>query len=331
MNFNTPFQLSEQIFTLEVLVWVIPCVLVSVGIGFVIGRSFALRHLTKRIKNEQAAMVRALQNLVESTDQLTSDVGTHNTELATVGRSVCDIHAGEDLHQVQRALLGHIADVIESNRKLEDDLVCTRYRLEEQAQELDRTRREARIDDLSGVANRKAFDEALQFMVAKYKRHRVSFSLMLLDVDHFKRINDTHGHKSGDRVVTRLGETLKEHVRPSDFVGRFGGDEFAILFGGLDQEASLRVAQRVQRAVELTNFDVGIGNARVAVTLSMGLADVRENDTSESLFDRADKALYRSKQCGRNQLNAWDDSYSDIKSRKSTDSDTAPVEAAAAT
>jgi diguanylate cyclase len=304
-------ELYEQLFTIEVLVWILPCVLVSVGIGFVIGRSYALRNLTGKLKQEQAAMVTALQSLVESTEQLTSDVDSHNTELASVGQTVCDMDVGNTFATVQRTLLGHIADVIESNRKLEDDLVVTRYRLEEQAQELDRTRREARIDSLSGVPNRKAFDEALAFMVAKFKRRNVAFSLMLLDVDHFKRINDTHGHQSGDRVVTLLGEKLKEQVRPSDFVGRFGGDEFAILFSGLDHHTSQRVAERIQQAVEQTNFDVGIGNARVAVTLSMGMADVRDNDTAETIFERADKALYRSKKCGRNQLNVWDDSFAD--------------------
>ena len=301
------FDIEWQMPSVEVLVWVIPCVLFSIAVGFVIGRGYALRRLTKRIRRERDETLAALVKLAESTDKLTSDVGEHNTELASVGQSVCDLGTGEEYKTVQKALLGHIATVIEANRRLEDDLVVTRYKLEEQAQELDRTRREALIDDLSGVSNRKAFDETLQFMVSKSKRRHVPFTLLLLDVDHFKRINDTHGHQSGDRVVTLLGQTLKEQVRPSDFVGRFGGDEFAVLIGGLREAEAAKVASRIRKAVEQKNFDVGIGGARVAVTLSMGMSGVRDDDTPEAIFQRADKALYKSKQCGRNQLNVWQD------------------------
>jgi len=298
--------MNFEIFTIEVIIWVLPLVLISVGIGFILGRELVLRGENRRIRREREKMLKAMQVIVSSTEQLTSDVDTHNTELASVEKTVSDLPVTGDFDNIQSVLIKHINAVVESNMRLEDDLVVTRYQLEEQAQELDRTRVEARTDALSGLSNRKAFDETLQFMISKYNREGDEFSVVLCDVDHFKRINDTHGHQSGDSVVSILGTALRQYVRPVDHVFRFGGDEFAILLVGLSEENARRAAARIRAAVERTNFDVGIHGARVAVTLSMGMAFPRVDDTIETVFDRADQALYASKSGGRNQLHAWD-------------------------
>ena len=185
---------------------------------------------------------------------------------------------------------------------LEDDLVCARYTLEEQAQELDRTRRQARMDSLSGVANRMSFDETLSYWLSSSKRQDVGFTLVLTDVDHFKWINDTHGHAAGDRVVTHIGNVLRELLRDSDYVARIGGDEFALLLAQDDPDMAATIAERIRAAVSNQNFNVGRNGERVAVAFSMGVAISREDDSCESLLKRADEALYQSKQSGGNCL-----------------------------
>ncbi|MCA9184461.1 MAG: GGDEF domain-containing protein, partial [Planctomycetales bacterium] len=275
---------SVNLLSIDFVLWVVPGILISIGIGVILGRIFAVRGENTRIQRERAEMLKALQKLVQSAEQLSNDVDSHNCELANVGQTVCDIDSRGDFEKAQAALLTHIAGVIESNRRMEDDLVVTRYRLEEQAQELDRTRVEARVDALSGVGNRKAFDEALQFMISNFKRHQRPFALLLADVDHFKRINDTHGHAAGDRVVQNLGNALREFIRPDDFVGRYGGDEFAVLFSGLQPVDAENVCRRIRSAIERKNFDVGVDNARLAVTLSMGLTCVKNGDNTEAIF-----------------------------------------------
>jgi diguanylate cyclase len=294
-----------NLFSLDVLVWILPVVLISIAIGWIMGRSYALRNLNRKIRGEREQALNVLQTIVQGAEQLTSDVDTHNSELASVGRTVCDIEAGQEYRSIQKQLLGHIAEVIESNKRMEDDLVVTKYRLEKQAQELDRTRREARTDTLSGVANRKAFDEALQFSISNLKRNKTPFALLLMDVDHFKRINDTHGHQAGDHVVMRLGEAFKTHVRPTDFVGRYGGDEFAILLTGVVPDMAGQVADRIRDSIQKTNFEFGDGASQIAVTLSMGLACADSEVTSGTVFERADQALYKSKHSGRNKLTVW--------------------------
>jgi diguanylate cyclase len=296
--------MTESVF---ILIWLLPCVIVCIFVGAYVGYGFALRRHGEQIRDERQKTLEALQSVVQSADELTSEVDTHSSELASVGRTVDDMSTTGEYEYVKRTLLQQIALALESNRRLEHDLVCTRYRLEEQAQELDRTRAEARLDELSGVGNRKAFDEALRFMYSKFNRHKVPFALLLIDVDHFKWINDTHGHKSGDMVVKLLGASFRSVLRPGDHVSRFGGDEFAILLEKGDTNVGRRVAQRIREKIEHSNFDVGQNDARIAVTLSMGMAVCRLEDSPEALIEKADAALYRSKQSGRNRLSIYDD------------------------
>jgi diguanylate cyclase len=295
-----------ELISWQVVSWVLPVVLLSIAIGFYLGRCWTLIREDRRLRRDREKMVKALVSLVKSTEQLTHDVDSHNSELQTVGKNVEDLHADDgEFEELQQQLLSQICSALESNKRLEDDLVCARYQMEQQAVELDRTRKEARTDALAGVPNRKGFDERLQFAVSSFKRKRTTFALLMCDVDHFKWINDTHGHQAGDRVVQLIGETLSRTLRPTDFVGRYGGDEFAVILAGVNTSAAIQTAERIRHAIEQRNFDVANDGSRVAVTFSMGMAIAEDDDTIESIMTKADKALYKSKQGGRNQLNVY--------------------------
>jgi diguanylate cyclase len=126
---------------------------------------------------------------------------------------------------------------------------------------------------------------------------------MIIDVDHFKRINDTFGHTAGDQVLVSIGSALKQSVRQEDFVARLGGDEFAVILDGLHEQNASQVGDRIRSTIELFDFEVGDERgSTTVVTLSMGLATAVKGDSKATLFERADQALYKSKELGRNRL-----------------------------
>ena len=288
---------------------------IGVVIGFFIGRNFTIQNESRRLQRDRERTLDALAGLMESTKQLNQEVDVHNVALTSAksGLSKIDMN-NEDGKHIQLDLMNHISSVVEANRQLESDLTKSRFDLQRQAQELDISRREARTDALCRVGNRKAFDETLAYRMQMFKDQSENFGLMLIDVDHFKRINDTFGHQSGDEVLISIGAALKQCVRPEDFVARLGGDEFAIILHGLDDSNARSVGTRIRSTIELYDFSVGDekGTSTV-VTLSMGLAVVKLSDSSEQLYDRADKALYKSKDLGRNRLQTIVDDPAEAK------------------
>lgn len=294
-----PQEMSSIIF---VCVWSLASVGIGLICGFFMGRFYTLSNEPRRLKKEREQTMKALLSVMTCTDQLNDDVGTHNNRLESAAREIASVESDEKLVHLQAELMNNISLVVESNKKLENDLVVSKYELESQAQELDKTRKEARTDALCGVGNRKAVDEAMKFMISRYQSNKNPFGLMLIDIDHFKRINDTFGHQAGDDVLSSISTALKECVRPEDFVGRLGGDEFVIILEGLTDDNADLVGARIRSTIELYDFSIADSGQSTVVTMSMGLAVVAENDTVETLYERADKALYKSKELGRNRL-----------------------------
>jgi two-component system, cell cycle response regulator len=155
-------------------------------------------------------------------------------------------------------------------------------------------------DALTHVYNRRHFVERLASEVAYSRRHRAPLSLLMIDIDHFKRINDGHGHPAGDYVLTTLGQILIGAVRAEDVVARYGGEEFAILCRGTPPMSALQLAERLRRGVESHSFVYR--DKRISVTLSVGIAMCADSPTAaQHLVAKADAALYEAKQAGRNR------------------------------
>lgn len=285
----------------QIFVWVLASVAASLVAGYYIGRTTTHSEQERRALRERENSLRALIEVLRSVQELSNDVDSRNSEMAAVQRHVDGIHVTGELEILRQEILGQIRVLLDSNHKLEEDLTFARCRMEEQAEELDRTRREAHTDALSGVANRKAFDDKLTLLFGYHRRDGIPFALMLVDLDRFKWINDTYGHQAGDRVISQLGRLLAQIVREGDFVARFGGDEFAVLLPQCDAEVAVKVADRIRTGTTGANFGVATSE-HTAITVSVGVALPQAGDTPETLFRRADEALYASKKGGRNQV-----------------------------
>lgn len=157
-----------------------------------------------------------------------------------------------------------------------------------------------RVDSLTGLHNRRAFDEHLPREVARSQRLGEPFCLLMIDIDHFKRLNDTYGHPAGDAVLRSVARAIAGCTRPSDLVARYGGEEFAVVLSGIDSGQALAVAERIRRQVALAE------SGQHRVTVSIGVAQYRPSggDDAEQLLSRADQALYAAKHGGRNRVQA---------------------------
>jgi diguanylate cyclase (GGDEF)-like protein len=162
-------------------------------------------------------------------------------------------------------------------------------------------KRASRHDALTGLLNRRAIDEALAAEAQRARRLAVPFSVLMVDVDRFKPINDTHGHAAGDRALQHLATLLTSQMRDIDRVGRYGGEEFVVLLPGTPQEHACGLAQRLCEKVAAV--PPMWGDAPLPVTVSIGVAEwLGDSDTLPSLLARADSALYRAKEDGRNRV-----------------------------
>jgi diguanylate cyclase (GGDEF)-like protein len=157
----------------------------------------------------------------------------------------------------------------------------------------------SRRDALTGVLNRRAMEEALSQETARAHRHGHALSMVMLDIDHFKRVNDTHGHPGGDQVLRSFAKVTSSVLREGDVLFRYGGEEFAVLLPHTALEGALNAAQRMLSAVAATPFDVA--GAILSLTASAGVACLTPKGNGAALVAQADAALYAAKNSGRNR------------------------------
>jgi diguanylate cyclase (GGDEF)-like protein len=156
-------------------------------------------------------------------------------------------------------------------------------------------------DRLTSLYNRGHWEEALRLEHARHVRYGTSAALVMFDIDHFKRVNDTYGHQCGDRVIQRVADVVREHTRDADIAGRYGGEEFAVLLPDTDKHGGAMFAERLRAAVEA--LDVMHEGESIRCTISLGVADmIAPMDDYKTLIERADQALYASKKSGRNRV-----------------------------
>jgi diguanylate cyclase len=158
---------------------------------------------------------------------------------------------------------------------------------------------QALTDTLTGIPNRHAYEERLNQEYSRWKRYHQPLSLMVVDIDNFKHINDKYGHRAGDKALRIIANQLQKMTRETDLIARYGGDEFVLLLPETDARGAMHIAEKLLDAVESCAFH--FREKKVTITISCGVSEFRKGDTPADAFERADQALYRSKHKGRNQ------------------------------
>jgi diguanylate cyclase len=247
-----------------------------------------------------------LSRLHELAARVADDVGQHRTRVEEISEELVSAKAPES-----DSVVTVVTRLIKTNRQMQEQLATAQEKLKEQAKQMESSAAEARTDALTGLANRRALDQEMACQFEAFQRHGRKMALVMVDVDHFKRFNDTYGHQVGDRVLCGLARDLLRQAMPKDLVSRYGGEEFALVLPGTSLEMACGRAEKLRQAVEAARYRDG--DAELRVTISLGVAVLCADDDLAGLIRRADAALYASKQNGRNRV-SWHDGQ-DVRSR----------------
>ncbi len=272
---------------------------VLMGIGFGLGMRLGRRHadddagITQR---DRERMLQLLRELGTWTSEYSGNVSQYQDRLGELREAVVK---DEISPQAGNRVVLLLKQIMESNEQLQTRLDAAERQLEKQTQQIESYLTEARTDGLTGLFNRRAFDQRLDQMFAAFRKGGRSFVLVLVDIDHFKSINDNHGHQVGDDVLKQLSRTLKAQLDDAIIVARFGGEEFVAILGGPLRVASARMNE-VRKLIGDEKHEVASGT--LYVTISVGVSEPRDDILVGPIVRRADEALYAAKNMGRNRV-----------------------------
>ncbi|MEW8317849.1 MAG: GGDEF domain-containing protein [Candidatus Thiodiazotropha sp.] len=209
----------------------------------------------------------------------------------------------DDLRGIANTLLSATTQAMENNRLLHDQLNSVEQQSQSLQSEVEKLRDEISMDALTGLFNRRALNKRMNELIESYGDTATPFSILMLDIDHFKRFNDSFGHIIGDEVIRRVGLVMRTELRELDFPARYGGEEFTVLLPETDITHALGIARTIHQSVaKLILVKRSTKERLPSVTVSVGAASFRHGDSSESLLERADQALYQAKESGRNRI-----------------------------
>jgi diguanylate cyclase len=252
--------------------------------------------------NDTAQTIRSILLSLATEIQRSEKAASDSSEMLGDVRNTIDrLELPVDLKEAHATLMKEIDRVMTSNATLKDELSNSQEVLAFQRCQIETLRTAVRIDGLTQLANRAYFDEKLTEMVKLRQRYTDEpFSLMMIDLDNFKKINDSYGHPAGDRILKGVATKIRATLRGSDFLARFGGDEYALILIKTDVKAAEEVAWKLCAEVRASRFL--LDSEAITTTLSIGLTEASMKDTEESLLKRADEALYQVKALGRNSV-----------------------------
>ena len=248
-------------------------------------------------------IARDLSEVVSFLKQAEEKSGDYGKKLETAATDLNRGVAPDQIRQIVSSLAAATLDMANHNQRLTQELQRSSSEIDTLRTSLESVRMESLTDSLTGLSNRRMFDETLRMRIDEARAQHTELCLLLCDIDHFKRFNDTWGHHTGDQILRFLASAMQAHSRPDYLVARYGGEEFAMVLPRVAARSAAQLAETLRAAIQAkrlrrrsTNEDLG------QVTVSIGIARLQPGDTPQGLIERADACLYASKRNGRNQV-----------------------------
>jgi len=267
-------------------------------------RTYVAPHrVSDRIDTVGSQVLDEIKQVLDMIDAAAGSATSYSESLADASEKLDGAIDSDTLRAVIDRLLEGAKDIETNNKKLEARLSASRQEIEQLQQNLEAVRTESLTDPLTALSNRKFFDQELDKALARARQKNEPMSLLMIDVDHFKSFNDKFGHLTGDQVLRLVALSVKQNVKGQDIAARYGGEEFAVALPNTALQSAITVAEHIRSAVMTKELMKRSSGERLGrVTISIGVAAVRPNDSAQSLIERADRGLYAAKGSGRNRV-----------------------------
>lgn len=248
-------------------------------------------------------MAHVLERVLESIDEAGDSTSNYGKQLQNFTGDIAHISDGEDLRNLVNDILVETRRMEQTNHTLQGKLNESSATIHELGKRLEDVKRESLTDTLTDIANRKCFDVRLEDGVEEANETAHPLCLIMVDIDHFKKFNDTYGHQMGDQVLKLIGAILKKSVKGQDTPARYGGEEFSVILPNTSLPDAVKLADQIRRTVAGRRVTKkSTGEELCQITLSMGIAEYRQGEPHAELVLRADEALYAAKRGGRNRV-----------------------------
>ena len=264
---------------------------------------FSPARITDRIDTVGARVSDEIGQVMAMIDAAAGTAMNYSENLADMSQKISGAKDREGLRTIVESLVQTTNEMQQTNNSLEQKLSASKQEINQLQENLEVVRTESLTDPMTGLANRKFFDDSLASAITDATARGEPLSLLMVDIDHFKTFNDTYGHLTGDQVLRLVASSLKQNVKGQDVAARYGGEEFAVVLPSTLLRSALTVADHIRRAAmskELMKRSTGQHLGRI--TVSVGVATLHKGETAQALIERADACLYAAKRNGRNRV-----------------------------
>ncbi len=287
-----------------------PALLSSVGVQNEI-KHFIKKRMdldNEEVKSKISSLDKLLDEINKRIFALIDSSDISSKQVGVIKKDLQEINFSKDSFELIHTKLVNIATSLEDEtkslsskmKKNQDTIKTLHTRVKRLERALTIAKKEVKEDFLTHAATKRALEQELKRVEEAYKRYKTDYSLCFLDIDHFKMVNDTYGHEAGDVILASIGKILNKYIRESDFVGRYGGEEFLVILPSIDIKQAFYFSNKIREIIESYKFLYK--NERIKITVSCGLSQRSRQKSSKDTVEAADKMLYKAKESGRNKV-----------------------------